>query len=213
VAANSDSKASKLLESKFKKAYFKDLPDFLQKRILDYTLNITLVYSEDEQYIRDYFRVLQNQEKLKAGEILHSIPNVFIHNYLDSGDITKFCEVINFNDIRRGFVKHFTVFTGIVLDKTRIGQPDKEIIKLTSKIKLEDLENNEEFNNVIQKIRLDLNNSTLENINKNNDGLLNVLGFKILLLSYLFNDNDDFLNLSLDNKAKLIKKITTVAGY
>lgn len=199
------------MEPGFKKISFEKLPTFFQKKITNYNLNTITIHTggDGENYIREYFRVLQNQEKLKAGEILHSIPDNFLNNHLDNSQIDAFCKITHFNNLKWGFNKHFTVFAGLILDITRMGQTDKEVVKLSNKILDSDLRENEKFLSVIEKIKLDVLETDQEPLDNR---LLTVLGLKLLLSTYLF-ASENFLNLSLEQRASIIKTISYLAGY
>gem|GEM_PF-2384079 len=182
--SNRDIYAKNLMDKKENKKFF-ELPKYFKDNILNHQLNIISIDNISEKEIREYFKVLQNQEKLKAGEILHSMENNHILEFLNQEDIDEFCRVTNFNDIRMGFHKHFTVFMSMIKNyKTRMGMPDDEIIKLADKISIDDYINDEFFLNIIKNIKYDIyhTNNFKNNDNDDNDkSYLGVLGLKLLL--------------------------------
>lgn len=57
-----------------KKVFYKDLPSILKDDFNSYNLNVTyLKNTESEQEVAEYFTRLQNQESLRAGEIVNSV--------------------------------------------------------------------------------------------------------------------------------------------
>ena len=165
----------------------------------------------DENDVIDYFSRLQNQEKLKAGEIIHGLNSNIIKYFLDDEEIDKFCKLSNFNDSRRDFTKHFNVFAGICLKKIRIGLPDRQIIDKMESITIEELKNNSYFSYAILKFKNEIKISNIPT-NQHIKNKLSILGIKILFLSYVFSKNSSFWNLDILRKVDLIKKAVWIAG-
>lgn len=121
---------AKFLEnSDFKvKLGFIDLPTSLQTQILNYGLNVILVESNDEA-IAQYFRFIQNQERLRAGEIINSIPDSLLLKYLLMiKDKEKFLSKIRWNESRKEFEKIFYSMIGVFEKKLYFGTTDVSII-------------------------------------------------------------------------------------
>ena len=53
---------------------FKDLPEIIKGNINSYNIPMTYIADATDQQVREYFRFLQNQERLRAGEIINSMP-------------------------------------------------------------------------------------------------------------------------------------------
>ena len=62
---------------------FKQLPEAIQDNILAYNISITNITNASDDEITEYFRYLQNQERLRAGELLNSIPDTELEKYLN----------------------------------------------------------------------------------------------------------------------------------
>lgn len=211
--AENDPKANRMLNEDIKKLRFKDFPDFLKSSFERYQLNITQLFNLKKEDIKDYFRVLQNQEKLKAGELIHSANEDVVSAVIESDSIKAFCLETNFNNDRMGFVKHFGVFLGFMLEKMKIGLDDKKIVDALEKINISELKNDENIKYVLEKIAEDLNKEDVEESDIDQKQL-SVLGIKVLFLTYLKEFNFvDFQELTLREKSRIIKKVTTMVGY
>lgn len=122
---------AKFLEKKdFKvKLSFVDLPTSLQTQILNYPLNVIIVKSNNEA-IAQYFRFIQNQERLRAGEIINSIPDTLLLKYLMMiQDKEKFLSKIRWNESRKEFDKIFYSMIGVFEKKLYFGTTDVSIIE------------------------------------------------------------------------------------
>lgn len=53
---------------------FSDLPTTIQGNINSCNMPMTYTADATDKQIREYFRFLQNQERLRAGEIINSMP-------------------------------------------------------------------------------------------------------------------------------------------
>ena len=110
------------------KLKFNDLPSIIQGNINAYNIPVTYIANATIVQIREYFRFLQNQERLRAGEIIKSIPATNLEGYLSSiTDKEKFMDVIGFSDNRAEFDKIFYSVIGLVDGKLNFGVSDKAI--------------------------------------------------------------------------------------
>lgn len=108
---------------------FSDLPTALQTQISTYSLIVVNVKSNDEA-IAQYFRFIQNQERLRAGEIINSIPDTIFQKYLLMiTDKEKFLKHINWNESRKEFDKIFYSMIGVFEGKLNFGTTDISIIE------------------------------------------------------------------------------------
>jgi len=117
------------------KITFTALPSILQRRINGHNLTIVHVDCEQEA-IQQYFRFIQNQEKLRAGEIINAIPDSPASEWL--ARITKknaFLQAMNWNESRREFDKIFYSMLGIFDNKLLYGTTDKAIIDYVTNFK------------------------------------------------------------------------------
>ena len=103
-----------------------------------YPISINIISEASAKNIKSYFRVVQNQEKLKAGEIINSIDNNWIKEIINSKE-TKLCikeslQIIRFNNTRNDFLKFAILFLGILERKIKFGTTDKIISQYAIKL-------------------------------------------------------------------------------
>ncbi|WP_106078861.1 GmrSD restriction endonuclease domain-containing protein [Mesoplasma coleopterae] len=212
IQSINETKVAKILKANEKtKLFFKDLPEFLQVQFMDYSINIIKI-SENltEEDIRRYFSVLQNQEKLKAGEMIHALQYNPIEDIFSKDEILTFSKISNFNNDRLAFTKHMSVIFGMLTGKMNLGIADKEIMKKIANLNSDEIISNIECNKIISFFKRDiLQSNTSEKKQKTK---LSVLGFKVLLISYLFDNSERFQNQNLETKISIIKQITSDVG-
>lgn len=112
------------------KVYLKysDLPSLIQGNIQAYNIAMTYIANSTEEQIREYFRFLQNQERLRAGEIINSMPATYLESFLNKiSDKEKFLDIIGFSDNRAEFDKVFYSIIGLFDGKLSFGSTDKTI--------------------------------------------------------------------------------------
>ena len=124
-------KLKKKLESKGNISIkYDDLPDLVKSDIDTYPLSISYISNATTQQISEYFRFLQNQEALRAGEILKSFPHTYLEKYLDEiSDKTKLLDILNYQDRRLEFDKLFYSIVGLFDRQIPFGSQDKNIKK------------------------------------------------------------------------------------
>lgn len=116
------------------KLVFKSLPSLIQSQILGYNLSVIQVTCSDEA-IRQYFRFIQNQERLRAGEIINSIPDTPLKDYLDLiEDRQLFLNKIRWNESRKEFEKIFYSIIGVFSNSLYFGMTDNSIIEFVSSV-------------------------------------------------------------------------------
>lgn len=111
------------------KLTFNNLPSIIQGQILNYNLSIIDIIRSGDEAVAQYFRFIQNQERLRAGEIINSIPNSKASIYFDwIENRGKFLKVIGWKEERKEFEKIFYSMIGIFDHKLLLGTTDKSII-------------------------------------------------------------------------------------
>lgn len=110
------------------KLKYDDLPSVIQDNINAYNIPVTYIANASDVQIREYFRFLQNQERLRAGEIIKSMPATNLEQYINKiTDKDKFLDVIGFSDNRAEFDKVFYSIVGLLDEKINFGVSDKII--------------------------------------------------------------------------------------
>lgn len=107
---------------------FSDLPVIIQGNIGSYNIPMTYIADASDHQVREYFRFLQNQERLRAGEIINSMPATNLEYFLEN--ITHknlFLDTIGFVDNRAEFDKIFYSIIGLFDGKISFGTTDKSI--------------------------------------------------------------------------------------
>lgn len=138
---------------------FSELPDMVKMNINSFPLSITNISNATDEQITEYFNFLQNQERLRAGEIINSIPDTKLQKYLSKiSDKDKFLEILSFNDNRMEFDKIFYSLIGLFEKAINFGVTDK-VIKDYVESKDDELTPQGEVyvNNMIQNINYIIN--------------------------------------------------------
>ena len=105
---------------------YNDLPEIIKDNIQAYPLaTINISYSSEEE-ISEYFRFLQNQEVLRAGEIINSIPETHLQKYLDKvQNIDKLMDILGYSNNRKEFDKLFYSIIGLYDKQINFGTTNK----------------------------------------------------------------------------------------
>ncbi|MCI5598726.1 MAG: DUF262 domain-containing protein [Ruminococcus sp.] len=107
---------------------FSDLPVIIQGNVNTYNIPMTYIADASDQQVREYFRFLQNQERLRAGEIINSMPATNLEQYLEGIEHKNlFLDIIGFSDNRAEFEKIFYSIVGLFDMKLSFGTTDKTI--------------------------------------------------------------------------------------
>ena len=64
------------------KLKYSDLPSVIKGKFEGFNVSVTKIIESTDEDITEYFRFLQNQERLRAGEILNSLANSKMEKYL-----------------------------------------------------------------------------------------------------------------------------------
>lgn len=175
---------------------FKQLPDNIQMNINSYNLAIIKISKTSDDEITEYFRYLQNQERLRAGEILNSIPDTSLEKYLSAiTDRELLLSKIAFQNDRKQFDRAFYSVLGLVDGQVRFGVRDKDIMKFVegcSELK-EDTVKRADY------LVSELNAIIADKAISNHFITCNVRSMKFLLLLILFK----LVNFSENRKEKL----------
>jgi hypothetical protein len=107
---------------------YSDLPEVIKGNLNSYNMAMTYIANSSDSQVREYFRFLQNQERLRAGEIISSMPATNLEEILEKIESkTKFLSVIGFEDNRAEFEKIFYGTIGLLDEKISFGTTDKTI--------------------------------------------------------------------------------------
>lgn len=137
-AGVSDDKVNKLVAKLSNKnnvsLKFSDLPSIIQGNINSYNIPMTYIANSTDSQVREYFRFLQNQERLRAGEIINSMPATNLEKFLESiKHKNLFLDKIGFSDNRSEFDKIFYSIIGLFDLKISFGTTDKTIQSYAAK--------------------------------------------------------------------------------
>lgn len=132
TADKKDKKLSKIYRySKLKGTVvlsFDDLPDDIQREFQGFNLAITNITNASDVTVREYFNYVQNQERLRAGEIINSLPDTVLSKYLEQiVNVDGLLSNLGFKDARKEFDKIFYSMIGIIEKKISFGTTDKKI--------------------------------------------------------------------------------------
>lgn len=119
---------------KVKRLSYSDLPSSIKDAFIAYSIPVYTMQSADPAQIRDYFKVLQNQEKLRAGEIINALPDNPLLPFF-SEIPTSFLERINYSNLKRAeFEKTYYQVIGLWFDAIQINSEDKKTIEFVEKL-------------------------------------------------------------------------------
>lgn len=105
------------------------LPSTLKIAFDSYNLAIINISHQDDTVIAEFFRFVQNQERLRAGEIINSLPNSKLEEYLDKVDSNALLEKLSWPDKRKEFDKLFYGAIGVFDEKLSMGCVDNLIVR------------------------------------------------------------------------------------
>ncbi len=107
---------------------YDDIPDLIKQDIDTYPLSISYISNATSEQISEYFRFLQNQEALRAGEIMKSFPDTFLDLYLKKlDDKNLLLKKLKYDDKRLEFDKLFYSIIGLLDKAIPFGSQDKVI--------------------------------------------------------------------------------------
>lgn len=141
---NDDSKSVQKILKKYNQGKkfnldYTNIPESLKRMIDAFPLSVTSISDATNEQVAEYFRFVQNQERLRAGEIINSIPESILEKYLDQiNDKEKLLTVLNYPDSRMEFDKIFYSIIGLLDQAINFGVTDNVIKNYVSE-KKEDL--------------------------------------------------------------------------
>lgn len=141
---------------------YSDLPSVIKGKYEGFNVSVTKIIEASDTDITEYFRFLQNQERLRAGEILNSLTDSKLEKYLQRiEDLDSFCKIIGFNNERKEFDKLFYNIIGVFDNKVSLGAPDMTIRKYVTTT-----DNIIEGKNEVEMLLFQINQITNENRGK-----------------------------------------------
>lgn len=175
---------------------FKQLPQSIQDNILAYNISITNITNASDEEISEYFRYLQNQERLRAGEIINSVPDTELEKYLNKiNNIDILLGKLSFQNKRKQFDRVFYSIMGLIDGQIGFGVTDKEVMSFVSGCK--------ELNDVtiikVHHLIVVLNNISSNEIIPINYASFNARAMKFFLLLIIL----DLVDFSDNCKRKL----------
>ncbi len=146
---------------------YSQLPESIQNNILAYNISITNITNASDEEITEYFRYLQNQERLRAGEIINSVPETNLEKYLDAiNDKEKLLAKLAFSNTRKQFDRVFYSILGLEDGQIGFGVTDKDIMSFVAGCK-------------------ELNEDTIKNVNRLIDQLNLICGDDSIPVNYV----------------------------
>jgi len=176
---------------------YSNLPDDIKLDMQSYPLSITNISNASTEQITEYFNFLQNQERLRAGEIINSMPDTYLEKYLDAiSDRKKLFQILSYDNNRKEFDKIFYSIIGLFDQKINFGVTDEIIQNYASNKKHEIIgESSKLINNMIRNLNIIIEKSNIGSIKVNKRYI------KLLLLLCGF----DYIQFEYDTKDKLVK--------
>ncbi len=140
MGEDTDEKLNRLKKRMYNKGKiyisFKQLPEAIQDNILAYNISITNITNASDDEITEYFRYLQNQERLRAGELLNSIPDTELEKYLNQIEKKEsLLSKLAFQNKRKQFDRVFYSIVGLIDGQIGFGVTDKEVMKFLDSCK------------------------------------------------------------------------------
>ena len=112
---------------------YEQLPEVIKDNINSFNISITNITNSSDEEITEYFRYLQNQERLRAGEIINSLPSSALEKYIDQiNDKDRLFGILNFSNDRKQFERVFYSILGLLDGKIGFGILDKDVLKYAS---------------------------------------------------------------------------------
>lgn len=149
-----NNKWGKNYENKIRK--FTDLKEEDRIQFLNKVIPTQNILTDNDDEVREYFAKIQNQEKLRAGEIIASMPITELDDYFiqKENSINNFLEMIDYDDSRKEIHKNIFAVIGYELQKINLGSTNNQIIKFARTFESEEImkENGIDKQMIISKI-------------------------------------------------------------
>ena len=175
---------------------YSQLPVSIQDNILAYNISITNITNASDEEIAEYFRYLQNQERLRAGEIINSVPESKLEKYLNAiDDKDKLLAKLKFPNTRKQFDRVFYSILGLEDGQIGFGIMDKDVMAFVSDCK----ELNDDTIKKVNRLTEQLNLISIDDSIPINYITCNARAMKFLLLTMSLG----LVDFSQDTKKKL----------
>jgi len=176
---------------------FSDLPERLKSTI--YAINIATISitNASTEQVAEYFRFVQNQERLRAWEIIESFPDTVLEKYLlQLNNKDNLLKILNFSDDRKEFEKIFYWMIWIFDKKINLGSTDNIIKDYVSN---KNLDLDWEALDLVNMMIINLNKISNTSLFNNQDIKCNKRMLKFIMLLSAFN----LLNLETDKEIEI----------
>lgn len=115
---------------------YSQLPDSIKNNMLAYNISITNITNASDEEIAEYFRYLQNQERLRAGEIINSVPETSLEKYLNAiENKDKLLLKLSFSNSRKQFDRVYYSILGLEDGQLGFGVMDKDVMAFVADCK------------------------------------------------------------------------------
>lgn len=112
---------------------YSQLPQLIKNNMLAYNISITNITNATDDEIAEYFRYLQNQERLRAGEIINSVPETRLEKYINAiKDKELLLSKLSFSNTRKQFDRVFYSILGLEDGQIGFGVMDKDVMAFVS---------------------------------------------------------------------------------
>lgn len=175
---------------------YSQLPESIKNNMLAYNISITNITNASDEEIAEYFRYLQNQERLRAGEIINSVPETSLEKYLNAlENKDKLLSKLSFSNSRKQFDRVYYSILGLEDGQLSFGVMDKDVMAFVSDCK----ELNDDTVANVQRLTTQLNLICNDDSIPVNYISCNARAMKFLLLLISMG----LVDFSLDTKRKL----------
>lgn len=187
---------------------FSNLPQHIKNNILAYNISMTNMFNTDDEEVKEYFMFVQNQDRLRAGEVINSFPKTNLEDYLNQiNNLDLFLGKIGFrSNSRKDFDKHFYSIIGFLSDQISYGITDKYVINFALKAR-KPLPNEKLIENMIKGINTIVNDDKIP-FNAISFANIRSTKFLLLLLAFNFIDISSHANMKLYNISILNEKFS-----
>lgn len=108
----------------------------LYNYMLAYNISITNITNASDEEIAEYFRYLQKQERLRAGEIINSVPETSLEKYLNAlEDKDKLLLKLSFSNTRKQFDRVYYSILGLEDGQLGFDVMDKDVMAFVADCK------------------------------------------------------------------------------
>lgn len=115
--------------NRVKNLTFSDLPESIRISFNAYNIPVYTMQAADPAQIRNYFKVLQNQEKLRAGEIINALPDNPMYDYFARIPASSFLDKTGCASFKRAELeKIYYSVLGAWFDRIQLNSSDKTVI-------------------------------------------------------------------------------------